>query len=59
MQTKAVAKTKLTTVLVFNPSPIKIFAHNANVNIPAAKPSNLPGHIKLSNAMKPYLVASI
>ena len=59
MSVKIVANTKLTNVLVFNPSPIKIFAHRAKVNIPAAKPNNLPGHINPSNAIKPYLVASI
>ena len=51
------AKIKLTIVLLVNPSPIKILAQTANVNIPAAKPNNLPGHIKPSNAIKPNLVA--
>ena len=59
MSVKTVANTKLTNVLVFNPSPIKIFAQIANVNIPAAKPNNLPGHITPSNAINPNLVASI
>ena len=53
------AKIKLIIVLLVNPSPINIFAHTANVNIPAAKPNNLPGHIKPSNAINPSLVASI
>ena len=48
-----VAKIKLTIVLLVNPSPIKILAQTANVNIPAAKPNNLQGHIKQSNAIKP------
>ena len=59
MQVKAVAKIKLTIVLGVNPSPKNTFAHTANVNIPIAKPSNLPGQSKPSNAMKPNLVASI
>ena len=54
-----VANTKLIIVLVFNPSPIKILAHIANVKIPAENPNNLPGHINPSNAVKPILVAKI
>ena len=59
IKVKIVAKIKLTIVLLVNPSPIKILAHIANVNIPIAKPNNLPGQIKPSNAIKPNLVASI
>ena len=59
MQTKAVAKTKLVIVFVFNPSPKNTLAHTAKVNIPIATPNNLPGHIIPSNAIKLSLVASI
>ena len=59
MQVKAVAKIRLTIVFGVNPSPKNTFAQTANVNIPIAKPNNLPGHIKPSNAIKPNLVASI
>ena len=59
MQTKILARSKLTVVFVVNPSPIKILAHNANVKIPAANPNNLPGHIKPSNAINPNRVASM
>ena len=59
MQTKAVARTKLVIVFGVNPSPKNTFAQTANVNIPIAKPNNLPGHITPSNAIKLNLVASI
>ena len=50
IQTKAVANTKLTIVLVLIPSDIKIQVKIANVSIPIEKPNNLPGHNIPSNA---------
>ena len=41
------------------PSPKNMLAHIAKVNIPAANPSSLPGHITPSNAINPNRVASI
>ena len=59
MQTKIVARNKLVIVFVVNPSPKNTLAHIANVNIPIAKPNNLPGQRIPSNAMKLNLVASM
>ena len=59
MQVNVVAKIKLTIVLGVNPSPKNTLAHTANVNIPIAKPNNLPGQIRPSKAIKPNLVASM
>ena len=59
MQTKSVASTKLVIVFGVNPSPKNMLAQTANVNIPVAKPNNLPGQIIPSNAIKLNLVASI
>ena len=59
MHTNANDNTKLITVFNVNPSPINKLAHIAKVNIPAANPINLAGQINSSNAIKPYLVASI
>ena len=56
---KDVAKNKLTAVFVVNPSPINMFVQKAKENIPVAKPNNLPGHNVPSNAINPYLVASM
>tara|TARA_R100000152_G_C6614195_1_gene67070 strand:+ start:228 stop:464 length:237 start_codon:yes stop_codon:yes gene_type:complete len=50
---------KHTTVLGVIPSPKNILAHIANVNIPAANPKSLPGHITPSKATNPNLVASM
>ena len=59
MQTKNVAKTKLTIVLVVIPSPKNTLANTANESIPIPNPNNLPGHKIPSNAIKLNLVASI
>ena len=57
--TIAVESIKHTTVFGVIPSPKNILANNANENIPHANPNNLPGHITLSKAINPNLVASI
>ena len=59
MQTKTVAKTRLTIVLTVIPSPKNILANTANESIPIPKPNNLPGQRIPSNAIKLSLVASI
>jgi len=59
IQTKILARSKLIVVFVVNPSPKNILEHIAKVNIPAAKPNNLPGQIKPSNAINPNRVASM
>ena len=59
MQTKVIAKIKLTIILGEMPSPIKWLVNIVNDIIPIAKPINLPGHNVPSKAAKANLVAQM